>query len=92
MINYSYRNQSDVGENMTDIILKVRLGIPDTKKNQKMIVKFSEWLNQNYLEHGLEFIANVLKAAQIPFEGDITTKIENSEDHDPFINLRHPKL
>ena len=76
---------------MTDIILSVRLGIDDTKKNQKMIVKFSKWLNQKYLEHGTKFLENILEAAQIPFEGYMTSRINHSEYNDPFMNLRHPK-
>lgn len=77
---------------MPDIILKVRLGIKDTRKNKKMISEFSEWLDNKYLEYGNKFIENVLKGAQVPFEGDIYTRISHSESYDPYIDLRHPKL
>jgi len=82
---------------MTDIILKVRLGIDDSRKNKKLISKFSEWLNQeypkpSYREHAIEFIQNVLKSAKIPFDSEITTEISHSAEDDWQVDLRHPKL
>jgi hypothetical protein len=82
---------------MTDFILKVRLSINDNAKNKKLISKFIEWLNQeypkpSYNELALEFVHNVLKSAQIPFDGDMTTQLSHSARYDYLEDLRHPKL
>ncbi len=78
---------------MTDFIFKVRLGIPDNLKNKKLIPLFSKWLNQkSYNDLALEFVQNVLKSAQVPFDGTMTTEIDHNVRNDYLEDLRHPNL
>jgi len=80
-----------MGENMTDIIFTVRLGIDDNRKNKKLFPEFAEWLNQKYDEHAQAFLQDVLKSAQIPFDGYMTTEPSHSLEDDIYEEFRHPK-
>ena len=77
---------------MTDIILTVRLGIDDNRKNKKLFSAFARWLDIKYAEHAQNFIQNILNSAQIPFDGAMTTQPEHSLENDVYEEFRHPKL
>jgi hypothetical protein len=77
---------------MTDIILTVRLGVDDNGKNKKLFPEFAKWLNQKYGEHAQMFIQDILKSAQIPFDGYMTTAPSHSLEDDIYEEFRHPKL
>ena len=77
---------------MTDIILTVRLGVDDDRKNKKLFPEFAKWLNRKYGEHAQAFLQDILKSAQIPFDGYMTTKPSHSLEDDIYQELRHPKL
>ncbi len=81
-----------MGDNMTDIILSVRLGVDDNRKNKKLLAEFTEWLNQKYGEHALAFLEDILKSAQIPFDGYMTTEPSHSLENDIYEEFRHPKM
>ncbi len=81
---------------MTDFILKIRLGIIDTPKNKKWVPIFSKWLNQeypkpSYNEQAVEFVQNIMKSAQTPFE-NMSMEITHSAKNDYLEDLRHPRL
>ena len=77
---------------MTDIILAIRLGIDDSRKNKKLLLSFAKWLDRKYSEHAQSFLQGVLNSAQIPFDGEMTTKLSHSLGNDLYEEFRHPKL
>jgi hypothetical protein len=77
---------------MTDIILAIRLGIDDNRKNKKLFPEFARWLNQKYGEHAQKFLQDILESAQIPFDGYMTTEPSHSLENDIYEEFRHPKL
>jgi hypothetical protein len=80
------------GENMTDIIFTLRIGVDDNRKNKKLFPVFAEWLGQNYGEHAQKFLQDILNSAKIPFDGSMTSKPSQSLKHDIYEKLRHPKM
>ena len=80
-----------MGENMTDIILTVRLGVDDNRKNKKLLPEFAKWLNREYGGHAQIFLQDILNSAQIPFDSDMTTKPSHSLEDDIYEEFRHPK-
>ena len=77
---------------MKDIILSVRLGVDDNKKNEKLLAEFAKWLNQKYDEHAQKFLKDILESAQIPFDGYMTTEPSHSLEDDVYEEFHHPKL
>jgi hypothetical protein len=76
---------------MTDIILSVRLGVDDNRKNKKHISDFAKWLNQKYGEYAQKFLREILSAAQIPFDGFMATEPSHSLENDIYEDYHHPK-
>ena len=76
---------------MTDIILAIRLGVDDNRKNKKLIPEFAKWLNQKYSEHAQIFLQDILKSAQIPLDGYMTSEPSHSLEDDVYEEFRHPK-
>jgi len=76
---------------MTDIILTVRLGVDDNRKNKKLFPEFAKWLNREYSAHAQIFLHDILKSAQIPFDGSMTTKPSHSLKDDVYEKFHHPK-
>lgn len=76
---------------MIDIILQIRLEIDNTNKNKEIIRRFSIWLNKEFTKYGQVFVENIFRAASLPFEGQMTIKLDCNEGYDPFLDSRHPK-
>lgn len=76
---------------MTDIVLAVRLGIDNNQKNKKHVANFAKWLNLKYGDYAQKFLHEILSAAQIPFDGLMTTESSHSLQDDIYAEYRHPK-
>mgnify|MGYP001157927159 CR=1 FL=1 len=76
---------------MIDVIFTIRLGIEDNKVNREHLSRFSEFLGKKYLTLAGNFLRDVLLAAQVPFEGAMSTKLMNNVEDDVFKEYRHPQ-
>lgn len=77
---------------MVDVIFTIRLGIKDSKENLESLSRFSEFLSRKYLDLAGRFLHDLLLAAQVPFDGDMSTKLTNSLQSDVFEEYHHPRL
>jgi hypothetical protein len=76
---------------MTDIILTIRFGVDDSRKNKKFLSAFAKWLASNYNEHAQRFLQELLNTAQVPFDGEMTTRPSQSLANDMYEEFHHPK-
>jgi hypothetical protein len=81
---------------MADVILKIRLGIPN--KNKKIIAQLDKWLKQShakpsYSDFALEFVQKIFASSKAELAG-VTQEIiyTHNEKKEWLVNLRHPKL
>lgn len=82
---------------MADVLLSIRLGIPDNVRNKGVFSKLRKWLNQagikpSYEDLANDFVTNIFNSVQLSTKSFATVEISHNTKDYLLIDLAHPRL